>query len=87
MVKRSEHDDLYDGLRLRMRQPEGQALYKLRKQTVERQFADETASGLRSSLPLRRADSGRPAGLGTQRSELLKVRSQGQKAEPPHQAG
>jgi hypothetical protein len=40
IVKRSEHDDLYDALRQRMSQPEGQAVYKLRKQTVERQFAD-----------------------------------------------
>ena len=40
IVKRSEHDELYDALRPRMSQPEGQALYRLRKPTVERQFAD-----------------------------------------------
>jgi hypothetical protein len=39
-IKRSEHDDLYEALRQRMGQAEGQAVYKLRKQTVERQFAD-----------------------------------------------
>ena len=60
IIKRSEHDDLYDALRRRMRQPEGQAVYKLRKQTVERQFADlKQHRGLRQfvSFGLERAES------------------------------
>jgi transposase len=40
IIKRSEHDELYEALRQRMRQDQGQAIYKLRKQTVERQIAD-----------------------------------------------
>jgi transposase len=40
IIKRSEHDDLLEDLRQRMGQEPGQAVYKLRKQTVERQFAD-----------------------------------------------
>jgi transposase len=40
IIKRSEHDDLWEALRERMRGSEAQALYKLRKQTVERQIAD-----------------------------------------------
>jgi transposase len=39
-IKRSEHEDLCEALRQRMGQAEGQAVYRLRKQTVERQFAD-----------------------------------------------
>jgi len=39
-VKRSEHEDLVDALRQRMQEPAGKELYKLRKQTVERGFAD-----------------------------------------------
>ncbi len=40
IINRSEYDALWDELRERMEQPENQALYKLRKQTVERGFAD-----------------------------------------------
>jgi transposase len=46
-IKRSEHEDLVDALRQRMQEPAGKALYKLRKQTVERGFADlKTHRGL-----------------------------------------
>jgi transposase len=58
IVKRSEHDDLLDALRQRMSQPEGRAIYRLRKQTVERQFADvKRHRGLRqfASFGLERA--------------------------------
>ncbi|MGO9600426.1 MAG: transposase [Isosphaeraceae bacterium] len=58
IIKRSEHDDLWDELRKRMGQGESQALYKLRKQTVELQYADlKEHRGLRrfSSFGLRRA--------------------------------
>ena len=58
IIKRSEHDDLYEALRRRMSQDEGQAVYKLRKQTVERQFADlKQHRGLRqfASFGLERA--------------------------------
>jgi len=40
VINRSEHDDLWDKLRERMGKGESQALYKLRKQTVELQYAD-----------------------------------------------
>jgi hypothetical protein len=39
-VKRSEHEDLVNAHRARMETPEGRALYRLRKQTVELQYAD-----------------------------------------------
>jgi Transposase DDE domain len=39
-IKRSEHEDLADNLRLRMREAAGKELYRLRKQTVELGFAD-----------------------------------------------
>lgn len=39
-IKRSEHEDLVDNLRLRMREAAGKELYRLRKQTVELGFAD-----------------------------------------------
>jgi transposase len=46
-IKRSEHEHLVEALRQRMQEPEGEALYKLRKQTVERGFADiKTHRGL-----------------------------------------
>jgi transposase len=46
-IKRGEHDDLADALRQRMQEPAGKELYKLRKQTVERGFADiKTHRGL-----------------------------------------
>jgi transposase len=81
IIKRSEHDDLYDALCERMRQPEGQAVYKLRKQTVERQFADlKQHRGLRqfASFGLRRARI--QVGLLVlvhNGLELLKARSRG----------
>jgi transposase len=40
IINRSEYDTLWDELRERMGQAESQTLYKLRKQTVERGFAD-----------------------------------------------
>lgn len=40
IIKRSEHDDLLEALRRRMASPEGRELYRLRHQTVEREFAD-----------------------------------------------
>jgi transposase len=40
IVKRSERDDLLDDLRRRMATSEGRELYRLRHQTVEREFAD-----------------------------------------------
>jgi transposase len=58
IIKRSQHDDLNDALRERMRQPQSQTLYRLRKQTVERQFADlKQHRGLRrfASFGLERA--------------------------------
>lgn len=81
IIKRSEHDDLYDALRQRMRQPEGQAVYTLRKQTVERQFADwKQHRSLRqfASFGLRRARI--QVGLlvlAHNGLELLKARSRG----------
>jgi hypothetical protein len=39
-VTRQEHDELIEALRARMAQPEAQALYRLRKQTVELVNAD-----------------------------------------------
>jgi hypothetical protein len=46
-IQRSEHEDLVDALRQRMQEPAGKALYKLRKQTVERGYADiKTHRGL-----------------------------------------
>ena len=92
IVKRSEHDDLYDALRQRMSQPEGQAVYRLRKQTVERQFADlKQHRGLRqfASFGLERARI--QVGLLVlvhNGLELLKARSQvaGQ-STPSLQAG
>jgi transposase len=92
IVKRSEHDDLYDALRQRMSQPESQALYKLRKQTVERQNADmKQHRGLRqfASFGLKRARI--QVGLlvlAHNGLELLKARSRGVAAEPEtRQAG
>ncbi|MGO8897913.1 MAG: transposase [Isosphaeraceae bacterium] len=92
IVKRSEHDDLYDALRQRMSQPEGQAVYRLRKQTVELQFADlKQHRGLRqfASFGLKRARI--QVGLlvlAHNGLELLKARSQGSdKATPSLQAG
>jgi transposase len=85
IIKRSEHDDLYDALRERMRQPEGQAVYKLRKQTVERQFADlKQHRSMRqfASFGLRRARI--QVGLlvlAHNGLELLKARSRGVGAE------
>jgi transposase len=85
IVKRSEHDDLYDALRQRMSQPEGQAIYRLRKQTVERQFADlKQHRGLRqfASFGLKRARI--QVGLlvlAHNGLELLKARSRGVGAE------
>jgi hypothetical protein len=91
-IKRSEHDDLYDALRQRMGQAEGQAVYKLRKQTVERQFADlKQHRGLRCfrSFGLERARI--QVGLLVLVHNglvLLKVRSQGGgKATPSLPAG
>jgi transposase len=40
IVKRSEHDDLAEELRDRMRRPEGRKFYGQRKQTVELSYAD-----------------------------------------------
>jgi transposase len=92
IVKRSEHDDLYDALRQRMSQPEGRAVYRLRKQTVERQFADlKQHRSLRqfASFGLKRARI--QVGLlvlAHNGLELLKARSQGaDKATPSLQAG
>ena len=85
IIKRSEHDDRYDALRERMRQPEGQAVYKLRKQTVERQFADlKQHRSLRqfASFGLRRARI--QVGLlvlAHNGLELLKARGRGVGAE------
>ena len=46
-IRRSEHEDLVEALQERMQQPTGKELYKLRKQTVERGFADlKTHRGL-----------------------------------------
>ena len=92
MVKRSEHDDLYDALRQRMRQPEGQALYKLRKQTVERQFADlKQHRALREFASFGLARARIQVGLlvlAHNGLELLKVRSQGaESGTAAHQAG
>ncbi len=39
-LSRSEHDPLIEAHRRKMKQPEAQALYKLRRQTVETSFAD-----------------------------------------------
>jgi len=39
-VKRMEHEPLVDALRARMATPEGQALYRRRKEVAERAFAD-----------------------------------------------
>jgi transposase len=39
-VKRSEHEDLVDAHRIHMETPQAKALYRLRKQTVELQYAD-----------------------------------------------
>ena len=92
MIKRSEHDDLYDALRQRMSQPDGQAVYRLRKQTVERQFADlKQHRGLRqfASFGLKRARI--QVGLlvlAHNGLELLKARGQEtDKATPSLQAG
>jgi hypothetical protein len=92
VVKRSEHDDLYDALRLRMSQPEGQALYKLRKQTVERQFADlKQHRALRKFASFGLARARIQVGLlvlAHNGLELLKVRSQGaESGTAAHQAG
>lgn len=43
-VKRSEHEDLIEAHRERMATPEAKAVYRLRKQTVELQFADFKAN-------------------------------------------
>ncbi len=40
IIERSEHDDLLVALRRRMASPAGRELYRLRHQTVEREFAD-----------------------------------------------
>jgi transposase len=40
IVKRSEHDDLADELRVRMQHPDAQEFYRQRKQTVELSIAD-----------------------------------------------
>jgi transposase len=92
IVKRSEHDERYDDLRQRMSQPEGQAIYQLRKQTVERQFADlKHHRGLRqfASFGLKRARI--QVGLlvlAHNGLELLKARSRGAEAETkPKQVG
>jgi len=61
-VTRQEHDDLIDALRARMAAPAAQALYKLRKQTVELVNAD-----LKQHRQLRRF-SGR--GLARVRAEV-----------------
>jgi hypothetical protein len=46
-IQRSEHEDLVEALRQRMQEAAGKELYKLRKQTVERGFADlKTHRGL-----------------------------------------
>jgi hypothetical protein len=46
-IQRSEQEHLVEALRQRMQEAAGQALYKLRKQTVERGFADlKTHRGL-----------------------------------------
>jgi hypothetical protein len=39
-IKRSEHEDKVEALRQRMRTPEGEALYKKRKQTIEPRIGD-----------------------------------------------
>lgn len=39
-LKRSEHEELIDAHKARMATDEGKAIYRLRKQTVERSFAD-----------------------------------------------
>jgi hypothetical protein len=75
-----------------MSQPEGQAIYQLRKQTVERQFADlKHHRGLRqfASFGLKRARI--QVGLlvlAHNGLELLKARSRGAEAETkPKQVG
>jgi transposase len=87
VVKRSDHDDLYDALRHRMNQPEGQAIYRLRKQTVERQFADwKQHRGLRqfTSFGLQRARiQVALLVLAHNGLELLKARSQGTDEDTP----
>ncbi|HZW30694.1 MAG TPA: transposase [Isosphaeraceae bacterium] len=87
IIKRSEHDDLYDALRQRMRQDEGQAIYTLRKLTVERQFADlKQHRGLRqlASFGLERARiQVRLLVLAQNGLELLKARDRGQAKATP----
>ena len=92
IVKRSEHDDLQDALRQRMSRPDSQAIYRLRKQTVERQFADvKQHRGLRqfASFGLERARI--QVGLvvlAHNGLELLKARSQAtDEATPSRQVG
>jgi transposase len=47
-IKRSEHEDKVEALRQRMHTPEGQALYKMRSQTIEPRIGDLKAHrGLR----------------------------------------
>jgi Transposase DDE domain len=87
IVKRSEHDDLYDALRHRMNQPEGQAIYRLRKQKVERQFADlKQHRGLRqfTSFGLQRARIQVALLVLAQNGlELWKARSKGTDEDTP----
>jgi transposase len=92
IIKRSQYDELWDDLRERMRADQSQAVYKLRKQTVERQIAD-----LKEHRGLRRFTC---YGLNRARIQvgllilahnglaLLKARSQRQRnAHPSLQAG
>jgi Transposase DDE domain len=92
IIKRSQYDELWDDLRERMRRVQSQVLYRLRKQTVERQIADlKEHRGLRrfTCYGLRRARI--QIGLlilAHNGLALLKARSQRQRnAPPPLQAG
>ena len=92
IIKRSQYDEWWDQLRERMRAVQSQAVYKLRKQTVERQIADlKEHRGLRrfASYGLRRARI--QIGLlilAQDGMALLKARSQRQRNAPsPLQAG
>jgi len=59
-VRRQEHEELIEGLKQRMKQPEAKAVYGKRGCTVERRFADfKTHGGLQrfSGRTLERADA------------------------------
>ena len=61
VIKRSEHEDLAEALQKRMEEPAGQQLYRLRKQTIERHFAD-----MKEHRGLRRFAGFGPASARTQ---------------------